>query len=32
MTGRRPDEYYLALERHLRALEPQAKAVSPPDP
>jgi hypothetical protein len=32
MSGRQPDEYYIALERRLRALEPQARAVLPPDP
>lgn len=32
MSGRQPDEYYIALERRLRALDPQAKAVLPPDP
>jgi hypothetical protein len=32
VTGRQPDEYYIALERRLRALEPEAEAVLAPDP
>jgi hypothetical protein len=32
MSGRQPDDYYIALERRLRTLLPQAEAVLPPEP
>jgi hypothetical protein len=32
MSGRKPDEYYIELERRLRALAPLAASVLAPDP
>lgn len=32
MSGRQPDEYYIALERRLRKLIPLAESVLPPEP
>ncbi|MGH2943714.1 MAG: hypothetical protein ACRDLN_13170 [Solirubrobacteraceae bacterium] len=32
MSSRQPDEYYIALERRLRALAPGAKRVLPAEP
>lgn len=32
MSGRRPDEYYVELERRLRKLAPLAETVLGPDP